>query len=653
VDAVVQHRQSALPDGGWLLLLLITGLVDTAYAFGRDSGDREPSLSVGTGVPVTLVMAGHQVAMQWCMDFLQPAACPVLLPSDGGVPALPHLVTLVRSVLLAKACLSWQPAELHHVSLLLVQAFVAALPDLDDEHVAASPAVADVVSQVRVTVVPGLDCTDSVCLPYTVLLDVPWPFGVSTDSRSWTHVRTILYTVSLTMHEEVQLDRDLAVHWDHGASVPNVDGDVVRRRQLHALVDQWLACAVKVVWCQKVIHPYLKAVLPRVGILAVERLSLRHVAAVHRLCGGQALASTRHDMVHPAILGAVGRVAEWVCADKRYIQVTGWSGVDTTKPFPGSVQAIRDGSDFNRPLPVSTLLLGVPQQVLVPELEASIQTGLALLAHTVTAAGCRLVAGGGVFESCLAAYLRARATRDLAGPTVALPPGLRSVHHGWLRQVVMSLADVLDQYVGAVSGHTLPWRSLAHALQPHHSELLRPVLEAQARSPAALARMMGCRVDVAHDPTSGQDPAVQLVLESVHGVCSQAHVLVCVRKAPRFFYLSVWTVNIFQLMFCAVCVGGGYNAGFLVGQKACVGTCRGHCRFCITCGRCGGKSFLKGWKFAERILCFVATKTPSQSINVISNTKCTTTGHRRWVGWGGGMGGREAIVRYLQRKRKM
>jgi hypothetical protein len=68
VQAAIAHRRNAAigADGGWLLLALAAGLVTRAY---DASGDEN------VDVPIHLLLAGHQVALQWCHDFFNSPRC--------------------------------------------------------------------------------------------------------------------------------------------------------------------------------------------------------------------------------------------------------------------------------------------------------------------------------------------------------------------------------------------------------------------------------------------------------------------------------------------------------------------------------------------------------------------------------------------------
>jgi hypothetical protein len=71
VQAALAHRRNAAAgaDGGWLMLALAAGLVTRAY----DTGSSD-----NYDVPVHLLLAGHQVALQWCHDFFNSPRCAVV-----------------------------------------------------------------------------------------------------------------------------------------------------------------------------------------------------------------------------------------------------------------------------------------------------------------------------------------------------------------------------------------------------------------------------------------------------------------------------------------------------------------------------------------------------------------------------------------------
>jgi hypothetical protein len=477
LDAVCARGRSGMPDGGWLQLLLTTGLVDRSQyvvagplsaVLADGACTPAPALELFADViAVPLLLAGHQVAMQWIYDFLQHPACPARF--EVPLSSLSHLLILCKSILGAKTSIPWRTGDVEHLALLLVTAFVEALPD---DGVPAAAETVDVLSHIRLVVEPGRDLHDSMCLAHTVLLDVPWPFGLASDV-TWSNARTICYNISLCMDEDAHCDLNVV-----GPLLEETDN--VRIQLLEALLTRWQSVGVQIVWCQKLLHPWLKAMLPVKGILGVERLSLRHVATVHRACGGHMLGSVDLDAITPAVLGSVGRVSEWLCGEKRWIRLQGSSH---------SFDAVTGGK------PVSTVLIGAPHSLIKEELETVAQSCLTVLAHSLTTPGRLVLAGGGATENLLSLYLRMRSQRDL-GSTVRLPRGLRPVHYGYLRATVLSVADCLDEYVGAICGrHAGTWRAVADTLHVLHRPLVEPLL----LSPAAVApiiprRIFGCVV---------------------------------------------------------------------------------------------------------------------------------------------------------------
>jgi McKusick-Kaufman syndrome protein len=57
------------------------------------------------------------------------------------------------------------------------------------------------------------------------------------------------------------------------------------------MVDDLIDCGVKLIACQKVIHPTLQRYITRKNLYVIERLSIRHIEAVQKLTGATLLSS--------------------------------------------------------------------------------------------------------------------------------------------------------------------------------------------------------------------------------------------------------------------------------------------------------------------------------------------------------------------------
>jgi len=144
---IVTGACEGLGDGGWSALALATGLMRKQLSAIENSqaGAEQP-------IPVSLLLAGHQLALKWCMDFLTAdyplresarvkrqdtdtsGACvtplsvnphPVLTMKLSN---LPILLTLIRSQLASKnPVLQLTNEERQHLSITITKAFLKGL----------------------------------------------------------------------------------------------------------------------------------------------------------------------------------------------------------------------------------------------------------------------------------------------------------------------------------------------------------------------------------------------------------------------------------------------------------------------------------------------------------------------------------------------
>lgn len=288
VQAARSHRGNAAigSDGGWLLLAVAAGLVVRACHDARESAQ-----------PMHLLLAGHQVALQWAFDFFNAPACPVVQRLDWS--NLGTLHALVRSRLESKAtgALALSAAAVTDaLATLVLRAFVAALPDAtgvdgDEEH--GDDGVNDSRPRVRVLPVSGAPPERSQCLCNAALVDVPLPLGWHAaaganknvtalhslhaggvrsldelddddgdDDDGSLCIRTLLYNVSLTLNEH---DQDVAAALvaertlDSAGESDAVDKEAVQRALLLELVAQWRRAGVALVASQRLLHPLIHA----------------------------------------------------------------------------------------------------------------------------------------------------------------------------------------------------------------------------------------------------------------------------------------------------------------------------------------------------------------------------------------------------------
>ncbi|XP_024152478.1 McKusick-Kaufman/Bardet-Biedl syndromes putative chaperonin isoform X2 [Oryzias melastigma] len=197
-----------------------------------------------------------------------------------------NLMTLAGSIISSKPACLLTEAEKHHISTMVVRAFLQTIP-------CSTPGPVTLGHTVTVTIV-GLRVLDSAVFP-GLLVEMYDPFD-QTDSSSGP-LRTVLFSTSLA--------GDLAELGDGTIEVdPDVDTDLQVLNQLLELGKQLVEDEVRLCVCQKVIHPVLQQYLRSHGVVVLERLGMALMEPLSMLAGTQPVAT-----LHARILStAYGRV---------------------------------------------------------------------------------------------------------------------------------------------------------------------------------------------------------------------------------------------------------------------------------------------------------------------------------------------------------
>jgi chaperonin GroEL (HSP60 family) len=203
------------------------------------------------------------------------------------------------------------------------------------------------------------------------------------------------------------------------------------QRAMEELCDEWARLGVGLVASQKRIHPFLKHRLLAMGVVPLERLSIRHIQALHSVIGGKLLGTLKLEAMHvPGARGHLQGMRERVLGGRRYLQLD---------------------CDASGSRKKSTLLAWAVDKQAADELEAQLEDVLLLLKHAIKDGA--VVPGGGCFEALLAAHLRARVQASEAEEegNNAETRLLRSM----LRECVLLFADVVQRFVASLAPCTL------------------------------------------------------------------------------------------------------------------------------------------------------------------------------------------------------
>ncbi|XP_061410323.1 molecular chaperone MKKS isoform X2 [Lethenteron reissneri] len=373
--------------------------------------------TVATSTSAVLLPALHPpgptlrlLAAALCESYLRSEECACRLRVDLG--SLPRLLSLVLTVLGSKpACLLSRRAA-RHVSTALLRSFLHTVPSCglapcdgdDDErpttmtlgHAVLVSAVGPPVEETRV--LPGL-------LVETSELAVSVAGGSPGDEGS---IRVAVFNTSLSGDVAEGGERELRHEVAVGVSVHGAT-----LAQLLSLGERLLALGVRLLACQKVVHPALGQFLEERGARVIDRLGASLVEPLCRLTGAQPLGSFV-GVVTLAQLGLVRGTDTVRVGEKRFLHLR---GVDAP--------------------PVCTLVLCHRNDAALAELKLACQAAQ----HALQALLKEPLAlfGGGCTETHLAAYIRHAAM----GLSEELLQELRC-SRAQLRSVASHLAGALE-----------------------------------------------------------------------------------------------------------------------------------------------------------------------------------------------------------------
>jgi hypothetical protein len=282
------------------------------------------------------------------------------------------------------------------LSVLLLQAFIAGLPHRNN----SGSSKTTLSSTVRILPITGAPSLSSYIMEHGILVDIPLPIGAPRKliaSNLHDGMRVILYNISITADPTELFSSSVYLRTTDSSSSSSTttpssaptnevwDATSVRYNELTSLVDLWHALGIRVILCQKLIHPVVRHYALSLGILPIERLSIRHINAVHTITGGTVLSSLSHNVATKDVCGKIASIEEKLIGKRKYLQMT-----------PISNKSSGDA--------ISTMVLCGVDEPAIDELHDTINSTLAVMTQCLTQP--MMLPGGGCTEAMIAQHIR-------------------------------------------------------------------------------------------------------------------------------------------------------------------------------------------------------------------------------------------------------
>jgi chaperonin GroEL (HSP60 family) len=255
---LVRSHAARIGDGGLFMLSLATALVHKALD-GPTSA-----------VSITTRTIAHERAMEALEAWLASPRCRFACALHWDCTS--SSIAVIRGVIGPKQACGLQQDELELLCVLVLQAFLSALPSDTNPT----------VPFVRQVGAVGASAMESRCID-GVLLDLPGTFDDDRPIKRDAHLAVAVFDVPLEPTVAASSVYSMEAHIGTETLSQGSDcwsGGQAVMVMLTGLCDALAEAAVGAVLCQKGIHPQLQRLLWCRGIVAIERLSLRNMTAV-------------------------------------------------------------------------------------------------------------------------------------------------------------------------------------------------------------------------------------------------------------------------------------------------------------------------------------------------------------------------------------
>lgn len=363
--AAVQGHLDNYSDGGLQTALLLVSLVQS---------------SLDLPIPRALLTQLYHHSLEILRNHLE--SCQWKIKLDIG--NMKSMMTLINSIIGTKPACRLSESERRHIGVLILQAFVKSIPSGAARQ--CSPETVLTPERILILTCEGDSVEESRILEGVVLRapDIA-TFQHQGKTLVGNSPKVALYNISMAGDTEEWFAGDVRTETTGTGDKFTLTNAVLR--QIIKLSDWLVAAGVRVIACQKCVHPFLKTYLRDKGAFVVDRLSILHISAVQRLTGATIL-STFSMEISEESFGQLERIDHVVLNEKSYIHL-----------YPKSSSS-----------QINTLVLCSPDETSLEELKTVSQAAVCALYETLA---CPFVVpGAGCLDTHLASLLRQYAQRS-------------------------------------------------------------------------------------------------------------------------------------------------------------------------------------------------------------------------------------------------
>jgi len=379
------------------------------------------------------------LALHWCLEFIDNA--PAYISRKVALSDFESFQCLMKSTIRTKHATCLTERQLERVAISVVEGFLASLTI---SNAGATP-------DLKLLFQKGVSTMETRVCKQEIFLDIPLPPRLVHLVEKLDQTKdfsVLIFDVSLRLENSNQFNIEAEITDPSTWTLHDAEISLLKN-----LAQTIIRLNVRCVFSQKLIHPWLRNFLLQHNILAVERLSVRYIAAVRSLTGAHVF-SEFPRAIKKEQLGVLGAISLIRLAGRQFTCLKGSTLISTKR--------------------VATLILCGMDQGLLDELNTVVERSMLILKNFVQSPN--VLAGAGCIEWFLAQHIRRKTEETKAEHTAKTRLGLEGFAAA-LENIVTALElpnnrspggmtrfDVLDQLAEANSVLFKPfgWDPFAH-----------------------------------------------------------------------------------------------------------------------------------------------------------------------------------------------